>query len=212
VTLPTSRKLLAAMVSAFPQAILVQAVTDANYTMRALEKVQATAVPAQVWLIDGASNVADVPISPKDWVLPKVGQLQMVISCDLWSHPEPRYSNFVLDRASKDLGRPIFRAGVRGLPEKESIAHSTFSVRSTFPSNDGFRRQRLTDVSEELLTRLPDTSLERVDLVSGQVVGRARSRLDPMLADWCGKSRDRWLWVSRDMKDGPWIGTRPAKN
>lgn len=212
VTKETSYKLFNAVLETFPSGLLVSVETDEKYRLKRLVEVDASSVADHsVWLIDGAESISEIETSTSRYILPKLGQLQLSINFDLWKRPKPYYSSMGLERASKELGRTLIEAGIRGLPEEDEIAYSTFRLTTEFPSSDELWRERLDGLGNRLQQFLPPTKLERVELDTGNVLSDLVRPLDPALVEWCEGGEDRWISILRDHRDGPWLGLRPAK-
>lgn len=167
-------------------------------------------VTGPAWLIDRAKHVTDLDTIPGVDLLPKSGQLQILIDCTLWRYPEPRFTSVALARAMQDLGRRLIEPGLRGLPKADQMAYDTVRLRARFPTTDSAIRQKLAHLETGLAALLPATRCTQVDLQTGLTLAHPVLPLDPELAAWCQAGPDRWLSVSRPVPAGPWLGLRPV--
>lgn len=210
VTPQTAATILKTATDCFPDALLLQPVLTEKYKLKAWTKAVLDGSSDSFWLVDGVTSISEIKSSPNRYILPKKGQLQIALGYTPWKWPGPRYSNLFLDRACEEIGRTLIEPGIRGMPEEHELAFDSFRISTEFPTADTLSRERLTELSENLAPVLPNTDLERVDLKSGQVVSTLTSPLDPVITEWCKSNSDRWLSVTKDRRDGPWIGVRPA--
>lgn len=209
ITLETSRTILKTCMQAFPNAILVRPVLDKNFKLREFVEVTADVTDDGVWLIDGATCTGDIRTSPTQYVLPTEGQLQVRLQCDLWKWPRPKYSSRGCELASQDLRRKLIVAGLQGMPKNDEVAFSNFRIATQFPTSDTSARAQLTNLRGALKNVLPETGLKQVRLDTNQVVATFIRPLDQVLRQWCKSGSDRWLEVTRESRDGPWLGVCP---
>lgn len=213
VTIGTSRDILAATCADFPPALLVQPALDQNDRIEKLVSVTPEDADGyNVYLVEGTTSAADIDFKPEGDVLQKPAQLLIELGFGLWKHPQPYCSSMLLDRAAEQLGRTPIQAGIVGMPGGQGIAHSTFRLRAAFPTNNSEMRAQLADLGDVLKRCLPITHLERIDLKTGQSVSELHRPLDPRLRDWCWKGPDRWISLTRDGPNGPWLGVRPVRD
>ncbi|RBW58930.1 hypothetical protein [Ruegeria sp. A3M17] len=209
ITLETSRVILKVCTQAFPNAMLVRPVLDEKFKLKELAEVTADVTDDAVWLIDGAKSVADIKTSPGRYVLPTEGQLQIYLGSVLWKWPRPRNSSRGCELASQDLGRKLIVAGLRGMPKDEEVAFSSFQISAQFPTSDSVARAGLSALGDALKAVLPEVGLKQVNLDTDQVVATFTRPLDPALYQWCKSGPNRWLEVTRESRDGPWLGVCP---
>ena len=71
------------------------------------------------------------------------------------------------------------------------------------------RGPRLSVLGDALKAELPEAGLKQVNLDTDQVVATFTRPLDPALYQWCKSGPNRWLEVTRESGDGPWLGVCP---
>ncbi|CUH46096.1 hypothetical protein RUA4292_00260 [Ruegeria atlantica] len=209
ITLETSRVILKVCTQAFPNAILVRPVLDEKFRLKELAEVTTDVTDDGVWLIDGTTSVADKKTCPSRYVLPTEGQLQIHLRFNLWKWPRPRYSQRSCEIASQDLGRKLIVAGLSGMPKDEEVAFSSFQISTQFPTSDFAARAGLSVLGDALKAVLPEAGLKQVNLDTDQVVATFTQPLDLALYQWCKSGPNRWLEVTRESGDGPWLGVCP---
>lgn len=210
VTLPTSKRMLAACRDHFPAAFLVAPELDDRYHCKRLIEVAAeTVMENAVWLVDGAARLADIDSRPERYILPKAGQMQMQITHDLWKHPPPKFSSWFLQQAQKDLGKVLIAAGSKGMLHADGLAYGTFRLLTEFATADTARRDQLESLGDRLLHFLPMTCVQKIDLRNNDVLLEQTVPLDPVVVEWCRADDNRWRSILREEGAVPWIGVRP---
>ncbi len=87
-SLADSHRAVALACEAFPDALLCEPILGDMFLCEGLTRVSPeTITHSDAWLIVGAESVQDVDTSPGRYVLPKAGQLQMVIRYSRWKFP-----------------------------------------------------------------------------------------------------------------------------
>ena len=211
VTVETSRKFVGRAWSCFPNALLVKAVTDSQFSLERLQLTTPSTIDTLcVWMVDGPSLTSEIKTHPTEYILPKSGQLQISISYSAWKYPVPKYTGQV-KIAEQALNKVLYVAGERDTPDKHALCTDSLSFHAAFPTEDRGSRASLERLSELLRQELPQTIVDRIDLATGQIVGQLTRPLDPVIVRWCATEPHRWISVLKDTKDGPWIGIRPAK-
>ncbi len=210
ITIETSRRILSEACSTFPEALLVRPVLNDAYKLERLE----TTTPEQIdywnaWLINGPSALAEVSIDPEFGVLPNSDQILVAISFSLWQYPAPRYTS-QKRQAEADLGRTLFVPSERGMPEDIALATDTLSLSASFPKENHVVREDLAALGEAIEKLLPATQMECINLVSGDVIDRVEHPVDPAIVEWCSYGNNRWVAVTREKPNSPWVGIRPA--
>lgn len=208
VTVETARDILGACGEALPNALLVEPLTTDRFQLERLVHTTPQGIVNDLcWVIDGAQDLKGINISPKDYVLPKEGQLHIMVQHTLWKHPEPRYSDRVVQLIEKEMDQTLAIAGSRGQSAEAAIAVDTMSLAAKIPTLDQTQRGQLVRLSDAIEAIMPQTSLDWVALKTGNVV----RPLDPALLAWCANGTGRWLAVTRDGRDAPWLGLRPSQ-
>lgn len=211
ITIETSRRILIEACRTLPDALLVRpVVNDANK----LERLEAT-TPEQIdyrhaWLITGASGMAEINIDPEFGVLPAPDQLVVEIQFSPWQFPVPRFTRLTR-HAETDLGCTLFVPGERGMPEDIALTTDTLSMNSRFRKSDEVTRNQLAELGEAISRLIPPTNLERIDLKTGSPIDYVDRPIDPVIVDWCNSAENRWISITRNDRDGPWIGERPTR-
>lgn len=209
VTEPTSRRILAACHGRFEGALLVQPRLTEEFALDRLIEISPDNVDQHfVWLTFGAGAVADLPIHPEEYLIERSGQLHIEISYNLWRWRNIPYEGPNAGEAARELGRPVIIPTTKDDLMNEALPHRGMWFRAEFPTDDADSRDRLAAIGEAVSQFVPKTSLERIDLESGETVSRLVRRLDPIIVDWINASEDRWMTVLRER--GRWIGVRPA--
>lgn len=210
ITIETARKIVAKAWSAFPNALLVKPITNDKFKLERLELTTPERIDTlHVWLIDGPSLLTEIDVNPEDGVLPNSNQLQISIAFSSWQYPAPKYTS-QLRQAEEELGQTFFVPGERNMPNEIALATDGLSLSASFPTEDQIKRDVLANLGRTISQQLPTIKLERVDLATGKPIGYIDKQLDPVIADWCTSSMDRWVAVIREKRNGPWIGVRPA--
>lgn len=210
ITIETARKIVAKAWSAFPNALLVKPITNDKFKLERLELTTPERIDTlHVWLIDGASLLTEIDIDPEDGILPKSNQLQVSIGFSSWKYPAPKDTR-QLRQAEEALGQTFFVPGERSMPNEIALATDDLSLSASFPREDQVKRDALASLGEIISQQLPTTKLERVDLATAKPIDYIDRQLDPVIANWCNSSADRWVAVIREKRNGPWIGVRPA--
>lgn len=211
ITIETARKIVSKAWSVFPNALLVKPITDDKFKLERLELTTPERIDTlSVWLIDGPSLLIDIETSPADYVLPSKGQLLILISFSSWQHPAPKYTSQQRE-AEKELERTFYVPGQKNMPKEIELATDSIILCTCFPKEDQTTRNALTRLGEAIEQQLPLTSLERIDLATGEPIGVIKRPIDPVILDWCNSGEDRWVSILREKRHSPWIGVRPAK-
>ena len=180
-----------------------------------LERLEVTS-PERVdysntWLINGPSGLAEINIDPEFGVMPTSDQLLIAIICTLWQYPAPMYTS-QKRQAEQDLGRTFFVSGERGMPEDLALTTDTLSLHSSFPKGNRVARDVLASLGEAIERLLPVILVERINLVTDDIIDRIEYRIDPAIVEWCNSGAERWIAITREGRDSPWIGVRAASS
>ncbi|TCS48220.1 hypothetical protein EDD52_1574 [Primorskyibacter sedentarius] len=210
ITIETARKIVGKAWSVFPNALLVKPVTNEKFKLERLELTTPERIDTlSVWLIDGPSLLTDIETSPEDYVLPSKDQLQISISFSSWQYPAPKYTSQQRE-AEKELERKFYVPGEKNMPKDIELATDGISLSACFPKEDQTTKNALTRLGEAIAQLLPLTSLERIDLATGDPIDVIKRPIDPVILDWCNSGEDRWVAIIREKRHSPWIGVRPA--
>ncbi len=183
VTIETSRRILREARSILPGALLVRPVLNKAYKLERLEEISPERADySSIWLINGPSGLAEINIDPDFGVLPKRDQILIGINCTIWQYPATNCTS-LKRQAEKDLGRTFFVPGERGMPEAIALATVTLSVHSNFPKENRMSRDVLSSLGEAILRLLPLTRMERINLVTGDVIDRVEHPIDPSIVE-----------------------------
>lgn len=210
ITIDTARKIISEAWSSLPNALLVKPIISKEYKLERLEPTTPERIDTSyVWLIDGPSLMTEIDTSPKEYILPKADQLQISIHFSSWQYPSPMYTSR-LSQAVEELGRTFFVPGERNMPKELELTTDSLSLGARFPKEDQGKRDALTRLGKTISQQLPVTTLERVDLATGNSIDRFDTPLDPVIVNWCNSGVDRWVAIDRENRNAPWIGLRPA--
>lgn len=210
VTIQTSREILQKCHASLPGALLVQPIFNEEYQLERLVSVQPLTIEASsVFLVDGASQITEIPTSQSFVIMPKLGQLQISIRYSAWKYPRPKYGMVGENHISRDLGRPVFEAGYKNVPDDIAITTDRLSMSASFPTADSASYTKLLRLETLIDGFFEETQLEKIDLVGGERLGEWTKPIDQALATWCQNGPNRFLAVSKDDREGPWLGIRP---
>jgi len=217
ITIETSRKIVDKARSAFPNALLVKPVyvRPEPHEGLVLNRVELTTPEkidtSSVHLIDGPSLLTDIEVSPGAGILPKSGQLQISASFSSWKASLQRHMAFER-MAEKELGQIFYVPGKqKDLPKETELITVGLNMSASFQKYDEATRSKLASLGEAISQLIPPTNLERIELKTGNRIDYIDRPIDPVVVDWCKSGENRWLALTREGRNGPWIGVRPTK-
>lgn len=210
ITAHTARKVLAAAQATMPDALLVQPVLDESHRLSHLQQIAPDHCNSfVVWLVGGARSLHEIATCPANYVLPSENQLHLQFSYPTWHWPKAHFSNPSLAAIQNETGTPVYQVGIARQNDVEELATNALQISTSFPCHDHATRHLLAELEAKVKTLFPETSIETVDIISGEPIAQEIAFLDPEITRWCANGPNRWLSVGRENHDGPWTGHRP---